>query len=236
MTPSWFPDTLLPDIWLRRAQAPAALLDNPPAPPDAEGLIQLDLRITGGRIAAIAPAGTAKEGIDLDRGQLWPCFVDGHVHLDKTQTWPRRPNPDGTHAGAKNAVIADRGKHYAEDDIQPRFEFGLRCALAHGTAAMRTHLDSYWPDAKAHWAVFRRLREAWAGRIDLQAVSICPLERFAGDDGVSLANEVAASGRHPRHDHHGRRGTCVIASIPGNARPLFQPRRGAWSRARPASR
>ena len=38
------------------------------------------------------------------------------------------------------------------------------------------------------------MRDAWAGRIDLQAVSICPLERFAGDDGVALANEVADSG------------------------------------------
>jgi cytosine deaminase len=194
MMSSWFPATLPPDIWLRNAQIPAAVLDNAPAPPDAEGLIRLDLRLTGGHIAAIAPAGTASEGIDLDRGQVWPCFVDGHVHLDKTQTWPRQPNPDGTHSGARNAVSADRGKHYTEADIEPRFDFGLRCALAHGTAAIRTHLDSYWPDARAHWAVFRRLRDAWAGRIDLQAVSICPLERFAGDDGVALANEVATSG------------------------------------------
>jgi cytosine deaminase len=188
------PTTIPPDIWLRNAQVPDAVLDHPPAPPDAEGLIRLDFRITDGRIAAVAPAGTAADGIDLDRGQVWPCFVDGHVHLDKTQTWPRQPNPDGTHSGAKNAVIADRGKHYSEADIEPRFEFGLRCALAHGTAAIRTHLDSYWPNAKAHWAVFRRLRTTWAGRIDLQAVSICPLERFAGDDGVALANEVATSG------------------------------------------
>jgi cytosine deaminase len=188
------PTTIPPDIWLRNAQVPDAVLDHPPAPPDAEGLIRLDLRITDGRIAAVAPTGTAAGGIDLDRGQVWPCFVDGHVHLDKTQTWPRQPNPDGTHPGARNAVIADRGKHYSEADIEPRFEFGLRCALAHGTAAIRTHLDSYWPNAKAHWAVFRRLRKAWAGRIDLQAVSICPLERFAGDDGVALANEVATSG------------------------------------------
>jgi cytosine deaminase len=130
----------------------------------------------------------------MDGGQVWPCFVDGHVHLDKTQTWPRRANPDGTHSGAKAAVIADRAGHYSEADIEPRFEFGLRSAFAHGTAAMRTHLDSYWPDAKAHWAVFRRMREAWSGRIDLQAVSICPLERFTGDDGVALADEVARSG------------------------------------------
>jgi cytosine deaminase len=38
------------------------------------------------------------------------------------------------------------------------------------------------------------MRDVWAGRIDLQAVSICPLERFAGDDGVALADEVATSG------------------------------------------
>jgi cytosine deaminase len=188
------PTTIPLDIWLRNTQVPAAVLHNAPASPDAEGLTRLDLRITHGRIAAIAPAGTASEGIDLDRGQVWPCFVDGHVHLDKTQTWPRQPNPDGTHPGAKNAVIADRANHYSEADIEPRFDFGLRCALAHGTAAIRTHLDSYWPDARAHWAVFRRQRDAWAGRIDLQAVSICPLERFAGDDGAALADEVARSG------------------------------------------
>ena len=194
MNAAWFPSDPPNDIWLRNAEVPAAVLDEAPFEADAEGLVRLDLRITGGRIAAIAPPKTASDGIDLDRGQVWPCFVDGHVHLDKTQTWPRQPNPDGTHAGAKAAVIADRGKYYDEADIEPRFEFGLRCALAHGTAAIRTHLDSYWPNARAHWAVFRRLRDAWAGRIDLQAVSICPLERFAGDDGAALANEVAASG------------------------------------------
>ena len=194
MTLPWFPATLPSDVWLRNATVPAALLDSTPAPTDLEGLTRLDLRLTDGRIAAIAAAGTAPAGVDLDRGQVWPCFVDGHVHLDKTQTWPRQPNPDGTHAGAKNAVIADRGRHYSEADIEPRFEFGLQCAHAHGTAAMRTHLDSYWPSARAQWAVFRRMRAAWAGRIDLQAVSICPLERFAGDDGVALANEVADSG------------------------------------------
>lgn len=189
-----FPASLPSDLWLRNTQVPAVLLDAVPSPPDAEGLVRLDLRITDGRISGMAPAGTAAAGIDMDRGQIWPCFVDGHVHLDKTQTWPRAPNPDGTHPGAINAVIADRREYYSEKDIEPRFDFGLRCALAHGTAAIRTHLDSDWPSARAHWAVFRRLRDAWSGRIDLQAVSICPLQRFAGDDGVALADEVAASG------------------------------------------
>ena len=187
------PTALPPDFWLRNATVPAAVLDTP-GPHDAEGLTQRDLRITSGRVAAVVPVGTASDGFDLDSGQVWPCFVDGHVHLDKTQTWPRRPNRDGTHLGARTAVTADRAAHYTEADIEPRFAFGLRCAYAHGTAAIRTHLDSHWPNAKAHWAVFRRLRDAWAGRIDLQAVSICPLERFIGDDGAALADEVARSG------------------------------------------
>ena len=194
MTSPWFPASLPPDIWLRNVTVPATFLDNTGVAANSEQLTRIDLRITDGRISAVAPAGTAQEGIDLDCGQAWPCFVDGHVHLDKTQTWPRQPNPDGTHPGAKNAVIADRAKHYGEPDIEPRFAFGLRCAYAHGTAAIRTHLDSYWPNALAHWAVFRRMRDEWSSRIDLQAVSICPLERFAGENGIALANEVADSG------------------------------------------
>jgi len=194
MTLPWFPPELPRDVWLRRAAVPAALLAGAAPPADDEGLCLLDLRLTDGRIAALAPAGAATEGIDHDHGQVWPCFVDGHVHLDKTQTWPRRANPDGTHAGAKAAVIADRAAHWTEDEIAARFEFGLRCAFAHGTAAMRTHIDSYWPHARTGWRVFRQLRDAWAGRIALQAVSICPLERFAGEDGTALADEVAQSG------------------------------------------
>jgi cytosine/creatinine deaminase len=194
MNRPWFPVSLPQDFWLRRAQVPAAVVGGVTAPGDDEGLVLLDLRIASGRIAALAPGGTAADGLDLDRGQVWPCFVDAHVHLDKTQTWPRRPNPDGTHFGAVAAVIADRSAHYTEADIEQRFEFGLRCAYAHGTVAIRTHLDSYWPNARTHWAVFRRMRDTWAGRIELQAVSICPLEHFAGDDGAALADEVARSG------------------------------------------
>ncbi len=199
MSPPWFPTEIPRDVWLKRASVPGALLHGAllhgaALQADAEGLCLLDLRIAEGRIADIAPAGTAPEGIDLDRGQVWPGFVDGHVHLDKTQTWSRQANPDGTHPGAKAAVIADRSAHWTEADIEARFDFGLRSALAHGTTAMRTHIDSYWPHARIGWGVFRRMRDAWGGRIDLQACSLAPLERFAGDDGEAVADEVAASG------------------------------------------
>jgi cytosine deaminase len=195
MRPPWFPDHLPKDIWLTRASVPAVHLTGADLPQNAEGLCLVDLHLQAGQIAAVTQAGHAAERaqVDLDRGQVWPCFVDGHVHLDKTQTWTRKPNPDGTHPGAKTATIEDRTACWTEADIEARFIFGLRSALVHGTAAMRTHIDSYWPHAQIGWRVFRNLREAWAGRIDLQAVSICPLERFAGDDGTALADEVANS-------------------------------------------
>src|SRR5580704_2915264 len=189
----WLSDLPSGDYWLRRARVPAAMLAPVSAPADDEGNIAVDLKIAGGRIAAIAPAGSASEGIDLDGGQVWPGLVDAHVHLDKTQIWPRAANLDGTHSGARAATGADRA-NWTEDDIRARFEFGLECAYAHGTVAMRTHIDSYWPHARIGWRVFREMRDRWAGRLALQAVSICPPDRFLGDEGTALADEVAASG------------------------------------------
>ncbi len=191
---SWFPHSTPPDYWLRNARASASLLGTPPGPPDAEGNVALDLRVTHGTIAAIAPSGTAEHGIDLDGGQLWPCLLDAHVHLDKTEIWQRATNHSGTHPGAVTAVTNDRIAHWTEADITARFEFGLRCAHAHGTSAMRTHIDSYGPHAENGWAAFRRLRDAWSSRITFQASSLCPTNRLDGDDGIALANLVARSG------------------------------------------
>jgi cytosine deaminase len=177
--------------WLRDARVPAALLAVPSAAED--GLARIDLRVEQGRIAAIAPAGSATEGPSLDGGQLWPGLVDGHTHLDKGHILPRRPNPTGDFAGALAAAGADR-EGWTEAEIEARFDFSLRAAHAHGTVAIRTHLESHDPRDPRSWRVFRRMREAWAGRIALQASSIAPLERFAGEEGTLLADLVAEAG------------------------------------------
>lgn len=169
-----------PDFWLRDA----TLADGSRA----------DLRIRDGVIAAVAPSGTAADGVALRGAMVLPCFADVHTHLDKGHIWPRSPNRDGTFAGALEAVMADRERSWSAADMEARFAFGLRCAHAHGTAAIRTHLDTYLPHARQSWAVFSRLRDAWAGRIALQAVSICPIERFAGDGGAAIADLVAEHG------------------------------------------
>ncbi len=168
------------DYWLCRARLP-----------EGQGLV--DLHVADGVVAAVAPAGAAPGGVDLAGGQVWPCFVDVHTHLDKGHIWRRTPNPDGTFAGALAAVAADR-PHWTEADLRLRMEYGLACAHAHGTAAIRTHLDSNHGNAANAWRMFRLLRDEWAGRIALQAASICPLETYDGEDGRALADQVADAG------------------------------------------
>ncbi len=173
---------------LRGATVPGCVLE-PPLP----GLVRRDLRLADGRIAEIGQ-GLAGEGAALDGGMALPGFVDLHTHLDKGHIWPRACNPDGTHAAALAAVKADREANWSAEDVAARFDFALRCAYAHGTVAIRTHLDSPGAQAAITWPLFRRMRAEWAGRIALQAASILPLPHYAGRDGEALADLIAESG------------------------------------------
>jgi cytosine deaminase len=184
--------------WIRRARLPVAALDiAPPGPVEPEGLVLADLRLDGGRIAGIAPPGTAPAAgsLDLDGGQAWPCFVDLHTHLDKGQIWPRAGNPEGTLDTARAATRDDTIAHWTAEDVAARFEFSLAAAFAHGTAAIRTHLDTGVPgQAEISLGVFRDLRDRWAGRVTLQAATLQTLDLYDGAAGEALADLVARSG------------------------------------------
>ena len=183
---------------LRHATVPVALLAAPPpSAMSGDGLAVVDLVIRDGHIAAVEPPGDAPataDSCDLRRGLVWPCPVDVHTHLDKGHTWGRAPNADGTFAGAIQAVAADRRAHWSAEDVRRRMEFGLACSYAHGTKAVRTHLDSFAPQAQVSWEVMAEVRRAWAGRIELQAVSLVSLDTFRGPEGDALADRVAAGG------------------------------------------
>jgi len=185
-----------PHYWLADARTPACLVDGAVGgPADFEGLVRLDLEIRDGRVARLAPPGSAPaEAIQLRGGLIWPGFVDIHTHLDKGHIWPRSPNPDGSFLGAASATASDRAAHWTAEDVRRRMEFGLQCAYAQGTVAVRTHLDSLAPQAEISWPVFRAVREAWAGRIDVQASSIMAMDAFAQPEGERLADIVAESG------------------------------------------
>ncbi len=181
-------------VTLTNASVPSAVLGQ-----IGDGSVQrLDITITDGRISAIHPAGTSAVSgpvHDLDKGLILPCFVDIHTHLDKGHIWPRKANPDGTWLGALLAVNDDRDNLWAAADVERRMEFSLRCAYAHGTAAIRTHLDSAPPQHEISWALFEKVRERWAGRIELQAAAIVGPDTLV--DPVALdqvARQVKASG------------------------------------------
>ncbi len=153
------------------------------------GMIRSDIGIKDGLISA--PMG---ERIDMGGAIVMPCFVDMHTHLDKGHIWPRTQNPDGTFMGALTSVRADHAD-WSPEDVKTRMSFSLRCAYAHGTRAIRTHLDSMKGQAARSWPVFAELRDEWAGRIDLQAVSLIACEGFDDqDDYKAVSDAVEAHG------------------------------------------
>ncbi|MFT4795091.1 MAG: cytosine deaminase [Paracoccaceae bacterium] len=180
-----------PRVRLSNLTAPSCLLGS------NGGLQTLDLTIdrATGRITDAPP----DAALDMGRAMVLPCFTDAHTHIDKGHIWGRAPNPDGTFMGALTTVGADRTANWSASDLRARADFSLRCAYAHGTRALRTHLDSVPPQHVISWPVFRELRNDWAGRIDLQAVSLVGADFIeAGGDGgaafQALARVVADSG------------------------------------------
>lgn len=133
--------------------------------------------------------------VEMDRAMVLPCFVDMHTHLDKGHISPRAPNPDGTFMGAIRTVGADRAANWSERDVYKRMEFSLKCAYAHGTRAIRTHLDSITPQDEISWPVFAELRAEWQDRIELQASSLIGCDAYDDilEDYSHTADIVAAA-------------------------------------------
>ncbi|MEM9442549.1 MAG: cytosine deaminase [Pseudomonadota bacterium] len=177
-------------ITLGNLTIPACLLGQP------GGLIKTDLSIEKGLITD-----TTGFLVDMQGAMVFPAFIDMHTHLDKGHIWARSSNPDGTFSGALEAVRADRSTHWTAGDIRRRMDFSLRCAYAHGTRAIRTHLDSTGPQGPISWATFREVRTEWSDRIALQAVCLVPIDAVPANQGdeneaafIALADIVAESG------------------------------------------
>src|ERR1043165_4567726 len=168
-----------------RTRVPVCLADAARLTAAADGFASADIVIEKERIAAIGPPSATSDGLrrfDLDRGIVLPRAVDVHSHIDKGQIWQRAQNPDGTHMGARVAVMADREKNWSREDVAQRMDFALRCAFAHGTGALRTHIDSYPKQTPVSWPLFAEMREHWKGRIALQAVALFPIDFALNDE------------------------------------------------------
>ncbi|HEY9660612.1 MAG TPA: hypothetical protein V6C65_19320, partial [Allocoleopsis sp.] len=203
--------------WLKNAHVPIALLTEPllaqltaqdPAwntHQTRDGLVQLDLEIGNGRIIQIQPSHLQPSpsqtspypslaSIDLRRGILFPGFVELHTHLDKGHIWERSPNAVGSFAEALATVQTDCEKYWTEEDVYRRMEFGLKCSYAHGSTAIRTHIDSYGEQAAISLRAFKALQDEWRDRLTLQAVTLVSLDYFLTDAGEKLADLIAEVG------------------------------------------
>ncbi|WP_299043835.1 cytosine deaminase [uncultured Tateyamaria sp.] len=149
-------------------------------------LILTDLHVAEGRLTDIPGA-----RVDMARAMVLPCFTDMHVHLDKGHIWPRAANPDGSFPGALTTVRADHA-NWSAKDLHARMEFGLACAYAHGTRAVRTHLDSIPPQPQITWPVFAALRDEWAGRVDVQGVCLIGCDHFSEDGDFRVTADLVA--------------------------------------------
>ena len=155
-------------------------------------LVPGDLLLQNGNIVTNAPSASTATTVDMGGAMVFPAFTDMHTHLDKGHIWPRSPNPDGTFMGALTAVRGDTTGCWTAQDVRQRADFSLRCAYAHGTAAIRTHLDSIPPQDAISWPVFAELRETWAGRIDLQATCLIGCEGFSTDGDFARTADIVA--------------------------------------------
>jgi cytosine deaminase len=180
---------------LGRARIPRCMLgaDIAGAQADIDGALLVDIDIAAGKIAGLSPTNPSAPGdIDLEGRMVWPTLVDMHTHLDKGEAIPR-VRPDGSLDGGALGTGADR-INWTYADMARRMGFGIGCAYVQGVSAIRTHLDSLDDSAAVSWEVFRDLRDAWAGRVALQAVGLAPLDIFLTDYGTRLADLVAATG------------------------------------------
>lgn len=165
---------------------------------DEDGFAVVDIAVADAKITGIATRGERPEpprSVELAGRIVLPAFVDCHTHIDKGHIWSRKRNPDGSFMGALNAVGEDRTARWNAADVVRRMDFSLRCAYAHGTKALRTHLDSVPPQDSISWPVFQEMRARWQGRIELQAACLFGIE--GGRDAAwleGLATRVAAAG------------------------------------------
>jgi cytosine/creatinine deaminase len=168
---------------LRQARVLGRMLPKPVPALDFDGFAIVDILVDEGAIAKIVPSGADDFGeapeLAMSGRIVLPLFVDVHTHLDKGHIWRRKRNPVGDFPSALAATVEDRSANWNAADVAARMEFSLRCAYAHGTTAIRTHIDSVGPQTRISWPVVAEARERWRGRIDLQASPLFTLDQMA---------------------------------------------------------
>jgi cytosine/creatinine deaminase len=102
----------------------------------------VDIATRDGRIAEVGPVADRPAGrvIDCEDRAVTPGLVDAHIHLDKALLDDRAPSVEGTLDEAIR-VTGEAKRRFTVEDIRTRARRVLDMAVAHGTTAMRTHVE-----------------------------------------------------------------------------------------------
>lgn len=183
---------------LRILRGGGAILDHHAAPQTCDIAIGRDGTITG-----IAPRIEAPPSVHVANLRDWlvvPGLVDMHQHLDKTRTRDAVANPDGTLGGAVRAYN-EFAKTRSVADIMRRAEETIEACIAHGTVAIRTHVNVGPEFGLRGLEALSALRATLADRIALQLVVLPPpdadMARHWIDEAVAFG--VDAIGGTPAH-------------------------------------
>ncbi|ARO15023.1 cytosine deaminase [Ketogulonicigenium robustum] len=175
----------------QNARIPAALCPNLTGTDVGEGLIQLDLHIANGLISSEPVQGETE---DLNGRIVLPCFVDMHVHLDKTYTAKRAGVSKTGLEEAVQLAMAD-APNRTRADLDARLERAAAAAYQRGTIALRSHTDSMLaPADNPAWQALVALQDRWGGKLTIQPVALMRIERAASDDFADRCAQIAATG------------------------------------------
>ncbi len=148
--------------------------------------------VDGGRVVALGTevdrTATADAVVhDLGGMLVLAALAEPHAHLDKALSGRLIANPSGDLLGAINAW-RNALPTMTIDDIARRAGEALELYLANGVTAIRTHVDVGAEIGMRGVAAIRRVKEAAAGRVDVQ---ICALAMFPLTGSEGAANRAA---------------------------------------------
>jgi cytosine deaminase len=158
-----------------------------------------DVRVRGGRIDAVAPAGelapSAEEQVlDLSGYLLLPAPAEPHAHLDKAFTAERFDGPAPDLMTAIERWHAHRATLPVED-ISERARAAALETLARGATAIRTHVDVGEGIGVRGVEALVAVRDELRGLVDMQVVALAyPVAGEAGADNRRLLCEAAEMG------------------------------------------
>lgn len=162
---------------------------------------QVTVRIVGGKIAALEPAGhgTAAAGasaelLDAAGALLLPAMVEGHCHLDKS--WfglPWMENETGL-------GIAERAAYEREVEARINYPTALRAGrlieqmVAQGSTRIRTHVDVTPGEGLTRLAGVLEAREKYRAVADIQVVAFPQLGVMRHPGMIELLDSALSAG------------------------------------------